>query len=691
MRRLDSESLASRWCLAFTLIVLLGACAHAPDSARDSGDSRPTVEPDPDFRHPAPRRPETIFSALDLPAPSRERLASGAPGPDYWQQRTDYVIAAELDEVAKRVTGRAEVTYHNNSPTALPFIWMHLEQNLFHPESIGAQIHTPDALTGADTTFAGGIKLDYVRAGHRPLKCDVYDTLARIDLPIPVAAHGGTFTFEIAWSFAIPPNGDDRMGFEQLKQGTVFEIAQWFPAVATYDAVHGWNTLPYLGQGEFYTDFGSFDVKLTVPHAHLVGATGVLQNPEEVLSSQQRERLATAARSTKTVIITGPDEVGRAASRPPGDGPLTWHFQADQVRSFAWASSSAFIWDASSTESGILCQSLYPAEGLPLWSGATDMLRFSIEHYGETWFRYPYPVATNVNGIVGGMEYPMIIFCSERADEVELYGVTTHEIGHNWFPMMVNSDERRHAWMDEGFNTFINWYSLKARFPKLEMPTRYRGVYERPNRPDLTHFLTQENRVAIDTPADQLEDDQLGALEYDKVAVGLVCLRERIMEPERFDRAFREYIEAWAFKSPQPADFFRSMENSTGLDLSWFWRGWFLEAGYLDQAVTKVEVAPLEEEEPVDAKESAKPREPDPPAVLITFQNLGDLVMPLTYRVIFTDGSDDIRTLPVEVWFHSNQFTARLETGTKTVKAVIIDPDHGFPDVNLANNRWGSE
>ncbi len=670
----------------FVVLGLLATSGCATGDGASGDDTKTSVSdgaadapntPDPAFRHAAPRRRETIFSPLELPPGNRERLASGMPGPDYWQQRADYVIEASLDETARTVSGRAEITYRNDSPTELPFLWLHLEQNLFRLDSIGAQIRSAGTRFGNSSEFDGGIDVTSVRSGRRKLEMQVYDTLARIDLPSPVAAKGGTFTFEVSWTFKIPPNGSDRMGFEEDGQGTVFQIAQWFPAIVAYDSIHGWNTLPYLGEGEFYTDFGTYDVKLTVPHAHVVAATGALQNPEEVLTPVQIERLAAAVQSKETVTIIGAADVGQPTTRPTGTSPLTWHFHAENVRTFAFASSKAFLWDAAGAN-GVLCQSLYPKEGLPLWAGATDMLRFSVEHYSETWFPYPYPVASNVNGTVGGMEYPMVIFCEERKDETDLYELITHEIGHNWFPMTVNSDERRHAWMDEGFNTFINWYSLQARYPKREFATRFRGFRPRPSSPEFSAWCTQTNRQSMDTIPDQIEDEQLGSLVYDKVSVGLVCLRERILDPVRFDRAFHDYVHAWAFKSPQPADFFRCMENGAGVDLSWFWRGWFLETGFLDQAITAVT--------PLPAGEKSRPSE----AVEITFENRGELVMPLTYQVNFDDGTDDVRSLPVEIWFHSNRYVLRFPTAGKTVRSVVVDPDNGFPDVDLTNNVWAA-
>jgi hypothetical protein len=557
---------------------------------------------------------------------------------------------------------------------------MHLEQNLFRDDSLGSLSVEPGTRFG-NHGFQGGLKIESIRTAPesetqgapQDLTLRVYDTIGRVDLPTPVPPKGGIVRFEVSWSFNIPPYGVDRMGIQQTKAGPIFEIAQWFPAVAVFDDVNGWNTLPYLGQGEFYTNFGDFDVRITVPHNHLVAATGVLQNSDAVLTTEQRDRLDKARASDKPVFIVGPDDVGKPESRPEGSAPLTWRFKAEKVRTFAFASSQAFIWDAAFNESsgpddkdgkpsGTLCQSVYPAEAVPNWSDhATDDLRWSIDHYSKKWHRYPYPSATNVHGIVGGMEYPMIIFCGSRTDRRGLFGVTTHEIGHNWFPMLVNTDERRHAWMDEGFNTFINYYAGAERFPG-ETNTR------RGNAREFAGAMTEGEQQPMDTPADRLWRGRLGTLEYAKTAVALVLLREVVLGPERFDPAFRRYIDLWAFKSPRPADFFRCMENGAGMDLAWFWRGWMTESGRLDQAVTEV------------TQKDGK--------VYVTFTNLGELVMPVEFRVTYNDGSTQDLSLPVEAWYSTNQWTTFWEIGTKKVTKLEIDPDGRLPDVDLKNNVW---
>lgn len=673
-------------CLTLTMFVPVAA-ALAQDTGQPAAAQRQPAEssrrPQPELdtvglRQPGPRTPETIFSRLNLPTPNERRLASGAPGPEYWQQRVDYVIEAALDEDARSITAKARITYTNNSPHELTYIWLNLEQNLFTPESRGARLTARGSRFGNRDGFEGGFDIEYVklaremrvpaRSGGRAviapgtaLPLHIHDTLGRIDLPAPIAPKGGVFVFDIAWSFNIPPYGSDRLGIEDVEQGAIFQIAQWFPNVAVYDDVEGWNTMPYLGAGEFYTNFGDYDVKITVPRSHIVAATGELQNPQQVLTREQRQRLDRARVSAETVLIRTPEEVGDPGSRPAGNGPLTWHFKAKDVRTFAWASSASFIWDAAGL-GHTLVQSVYPKEALPLWNQSTEMLRDAIDGYNNRWYVYPYPVAINVNGIVGGMEYPMIIFCRNRTSERGLWGVTTHEIGHNWFPMIVNTDERRHAWMDEGFTTFINYYSTRDRYPET---TGGRG--------DGRGFAATMRRgipQPMATFPDQYGRGLLGTMAYAKPATALVLLREVVLGADRFDRAFREYINRWAFKSPQPADFFRTIEDVAGEDLAWFWRGWFLEATQLDQGVESVEQS--------EGSDWA----------IITFTNHGDMVMPVPYRLTFADGSTQHHVLPVEAWFSTNTFPARVRTDGRIITEVLIDPESRYPDVNLRNNRW---
>lgn len=610
-------------------------------------------------RAPGVRPDHTIFSPLELPTPNRMRTGSGAPGPDYWQQRVDYVIDVTLVPETRTIRGREAVTYHNHSPDPLDYLWVHLEQNVLKADSIGSLTDGASAM-GGPIEHTDGVRVAEVSSGGAALDHAIYDTMMRVNLPASLAP-GETFTFDVAWSFDVPQQVFRRYGTMKVKKGVVWELAQWFPAVAVYDDVHGWNTLPYLGSGEFYTNFGDYQLNITAPRDHIVVATGVLQNEGEVYTAEQRARLARARASAEPVMIRTKDEVGDPASRPAGDGPLTWRFHSEDVRTVAWASSEAFIQDAAAV-GDTLVQSVYAEDSLPVWGQSTAMLCAAIKGYNERLYPYPYPVATNVAGIEGGMEYPMIVFCSGRnkRNDRGLYDVTTHEIGHNWFPMMVNTDERRHAWMDEGFNTFINMYSTADWFSKNNKPAK----------PSSFAMMMRMPGVPVVTAADRLNGLQLGLLEYQKTGVALQVLREYVLGPERFDFAFRTYIRRWAFKSPRPADFFRTMEDAAGMDLAWFWRGWFLEDAMLDVGVESVR----------NGSRGAR----------ITFVNHERMVMPLTFEVTYEDESTEVIRLPVEAWSKSDKLTYVVRSDMDVVE-VRIDPDGMLPDIKRKNNRWKEE
>ncbi len=628
------------------------------------------------FRAPGNQDQETIFAPLDLPRADEQRRGSGAPGNDYWQQRCDYVINARLTPEDKRLTADMRVRYHNQSPHALDYLWVQLEQNLFRPDSRGSRSRprSGSPMAALPDDFEGGYQIRDVRAGDTELTCDIDDTLMYIELPKPIQP-GATFEFSLGFSFQMPPYLR-RMGAQDVAAGQIFEYAQWFPHVCVYDDVHGWNTLNYLGTGEFYTNFGDYEVNITVPGSYLVGATGTLLNPEEVLTSEQQSRLAKAKTSDETVFIRGPDEVGDPASRPTG-GERTWRFRAENVRTFAWAASDAFIWDAcrarisdlDGSPRTVLCQSLYPAEA-KVWGpdgedgGSTQFVRHAVEFYSDFLYPYPYPQMTNVNGPEGGMEYPMIVFCGARTNPRGLFGVTDHEVGHNWFPMLVNTDERRHVWMDEGFNTFINRYSSEAFYGEDKR--------KRTAAANIVRIMVDDRQQPIVTYPDQIRGGRLGALGYAKTGAGLVLLREYVLGPERFDRAFRRYIRRWAFKSPRPSDFFRSMEDVAGEDLAWFWRGWFMQTGTLDQSVIEVNNVKADH-------------------ALVVIGNLGDLVMPAEFEVTCHDGSTSRHRIPVEAFFTRNIARHRVDLGQRgIVTGVRLDPEGWLPDVEPANNAWGT-
>ena len=613
------------------------------------------------------------FRRLELPTPTLLREGSGRPGPRYWQQRVDYSISVALDTSAHKVAGRETIRYTNNSPDTLRYLWLQLDQNLFRDDSRGNVLTPPDARFAA-RGFQGGFVLDglksVVRLGQAvsrtPLATMLNGTLMRVELDRSLPPAGGTVSLEIGFSFQVPEHGADRMGRERFPEGWLYEIAQWYPRLAVYDDVRGWNTEQYLGQGEFYLEYGDIDFAITVPRGFIVAGTGTLQNPLEVLTATQRARLARALRSDSTVTIIAQDEVGKAGSRPTGAGAtLTWRFTAKNVRDVAWAAAPNFIWDASGWN-GILMQSFYPPVASPLWRESTRMVRHSIKHYSEKWFPYPYPTAINVNGPVGGMEYPMIVFCANRNSREGLFGVTTHELGHQWFPMVVGNNERLYAWMDEGFNTFINIYSQRVYFPD-QAALRTRGQAD-----NWARFAATGLDEPGMLPADRVTPDLLGQVAYNKPATGLYLLRHQIVDSVRFDAAFRAYTRRWAFKHPTPTDFFRSMEDGVGEDLSWFWRGWFFRTDVVDQAV-----------------DSVRTRRDSTGTALtgIFLSSPGGLPMPVDLRLGLADGTIENVRLPVEIWYGGSRFLYVRQFPSELTK-VEIDPDKNFPDVRRGNNIW---
>ncbi len=637
------------------------------------------------LQQPAPAAPARLptgsadtspFRRLALPTPTLLREGSGQPGPRYWQQRADYVIRAALDTAAHTITGRETIRYTNNSPDTLRYLWLQVDQNIYRTDSRGAAINPTDARF-AGAGFVGGYTIESfgeVLAGPRtargpttrvePLHTTVNSTMLRAELDRPLAP-GRTITLDVAYHFQVPEHGSDRMGRKQYPGGWLYEIAQWYPRMAVYDDVRGWNTEQYLGQGEFYLEYGDFDVAITVPRRYVVATTGTLLNPAEVLTATQRERLARAIRSDSGVAIITRTEAGTPATRPAGAAPtLTWRFTAKNVRDVAWAAAPNFIWDASGWN-GILMQAYYAPEANPDWSHAIGMVRHSIKHYSEKWFPYPYPTAINIAGPVGGMEYPMIVFCGDRAGGRGLFGVTTHELGHEWFPMTVGSNERLYAWMDEGFNTFINIYSTRAFYHDTTSGRAFIDGWGQ--------YAASGQDIPPMLAADRVPGDLLGNAEYSKPAVGLFVLRQHVLDDTtRFDAAFREYVRRWAFKHPTPADFFRSMEDGLGEDVSWFWRGWFYRNDVVDQALDSVVV---------------KPDSTGQKIARVYLTSPGALPMPVELRLTYAGGtSDDVR-LPVEVWFLGNAYVYERPVSTEVVR-VELDPAHDFPDVRRANNSW---
>ncbi|MBF9238125.1 M1 family metallopeptidase [Hymenobacter sp. BT683] len=610
------------------------------------------------------------------------RTAGGQPGAAYWQNAADYKINASLDDKTARVTATVDITYTNNSPDRLPFVWLQLDQNLFRNDSRGAAA-TPVAggrFGNAARGFRGGDSLQTVTIDFhgKKLKANyrVYDTRMQILLPEDLRPKGDKLGIRISYGFNIPEYGADRLGRLKTKNGEIFEVAQWYPRMAVYDDVEGWNTLPYLS-AEFYLEYGNYDYTINVPANFIVGGSGELVNPAEVLTATQQKRLVQAAGSDKTVLVRSADEVTQANSRPAGkNGRLTWHFRCQQARDVAWAASAAFIWDAAKMNlpSGrkSIAMSLYPTESAQdtAWNRSTEYVKKSIEYNSKQWYEYTYPAATNVAGVVGGMEYPGIVFCGAKARKEDLWGVTDHEFGHNWFPMIVGSNERKYPWMDEGFNTFINILSTNAF---------NNGEYKSLND---TVRLAQGLAQAIANPAvdppytvpDVTQARNLGFAAYSKMGYGLFLLREEVLGPERFDYAFRTYIKRWAFKHPQPKDFFRTMHEASGEDLTWFWREWVYNNWTLDQAVTTVAYV---NQDPAQG-------------ALITIENRGQAAMPVTAQVTETNGKTSRVKLPVEIWQRGGTWTFRYNS-TTPLTLVRLNASKLLPDANPNNNVWRAQ
>ncbi len=599
------------------------------------------------------------------------RSASGKPGHAYWQNAADYNIKVQLDDKSNQVSGRVSIKYTNNSPDELGYIWLQLDQNLFHEQSRGqATIPLEDSRYGsADSDFEGGFNLSNVTLGGKQATYEIIDTRMRVELPTPLAAAGGTVSLDLDFSFTVPEYGADRTGILSTKNGKVYAIAQWYPRVCVYDDILGWNTEPYTGPGEFYLEYGDYSIEITAPANHIVVAGGELLNPEEVWTSEQLSRYKKALESDKTVSIRSAAEVTAANSRPKKNS-LTWKYKLHNAHDFAWASSAAFIIDGAKINkpSGktALALSAYPVEsnGNNAWERSTEYTKASIEYYSKKWMEYPYPVAVNVAANVGGMEYPALSFCGYEAKAGSLWGVTDHEFGHNWFPMIVGSNERLHAWMDEGFNSFIN-----------ELSTRdfNKGEYQRTfgNRNSMTRAFSQPNLEPIMSSPQNMKERNIGTLAYYKPAYGLRLLRDEIIGAERFDRAFRSYVAAWAYKHPTPDDFFRTIENETGENLAWFWRGWFKYNWTLDQAIRSVDY------EKLDPKNGA----------IITIENLQKLAMPVVIEATTESGKKIRKKLPVEIWQRNTSWRFKLKSTEKLTK-VVIDPDNVYPDVNPENNVW---
>jgi hypothetical protein len=596
---------------------------------------------------------------MDWPGPNAFRSSSGAPGPAYWQQRADYTIAATLDTTARTIRGTVSIHYTNNSPDTLHFVWIQLDQNLYRQGSQGSALFPADSRWGVGG-FHGGYEITGLELNGRGVAGKIDDTMMRIDLDAPLLPNGSAITIGMQYSFAIPDHGSDRMG----RDSTLYEIAQWYPRMVVYDDVRGWNTDQYLGQGEFYLEYGDIDYSVTVPAGYVVAGSGVLQNAKEVLTFAQQDRLGRLATSRNPVAIITKDEALDAKRRLVG-GTKTWRFHAENVRDVAWAAAPDFRWDATSWD-GIVTQAFYqfPKAG-KAWESAAEQTRWSIRTYSEHWQRYPYPQATSVAGPVAGMEYPMFVMVGYGNDNpASIFGTVDHEQGHEWFPMVVGSNERRYAWMDEGFNTYQNAFSNERRTPGTNAFPGYMANWKQ--------SVDDGTQAPLMTPPDRIDASALGAIGYRKPGAVLLALRDNVIGRDAMDRAMREYVTRWSFKHPTPGDFFRTVENISGQDLSWFWNAFFYGTDVLDIAVDNVSM-----------RQTAGRN-----VAVISLRRATSIPFPVTMRLKFSDQTTRDVRLPVEIWDRGDRYTAEIPV-TRTVTGVRLWPDPTVPDWNSGNDVWG--
>jgi hypothetical protein len=656
----------------FTFLMVLGVAACAQQRPQVLTPVRIDTAPRP-APVPASVTPLTLASTIrttaddplahinrmDWPGPNTFRSALGATGPEYWQQRADYTIAATLDTTRQQVSGTVTIRYTNNSPDTLRALWLQLDQNLYRSGSKGSTLFAADSRWGV-RGFQGGYDLSGVQVNGRSAEIKVDDTVGRIDLDQPIAPKGGKATIAMTFAFRVPEHGSDRMG----RDGTLYEIAQWYPRMAVYDDIRGWNTEPYLGQGEFYLEYGDIDYSITAPAGYTIAGSGTLQNPAETLTPAQRDRLARAARSDSVVRII-PLEEAHAVATP---GTRTWRFRAQNVRDVAWAGAPDFRWDATNAD-GVLAQAYYqfPKAG-KAWEQGAEQTAWSIRNYSQLFFKYPYPQATSVAGPVGGMEYPMFVMVhyGNPVDEPRsIFGTLNHEHGHEWFPMIVGSNERRYAWMDEGFNTYINAFANERRYPGSSAFPFYVANWKQ----------AVDNRIdtPLMTPPDHINARALGAIGYRKPAAVLLTLRNNVVGREAFDRAFREYIRRWAFKHPAPADFFRTVENVTGADLGWYWKSFFYTTDVLDIGIDNVTMRQQEGQN----------------FAVIALRRNTSVPFPPKLRLRFADNTTQDVSLPVDIWAGGDRFEAVIPVKAPVIGARLW-PDNLVPDWNSTNDVWGA-
>ncbi|QCR23610.1 M1 family metallopeptidase [Pontibacter sp. SGAir0037] len=707
--------------------------------------------------------------AQELPTPNTYRTASGAPGHQYWQQRADYTIKVELNDENQSVTGSETITYTNNSPDVLSYLWVQLDQNIFEPKSMTNLTNTgtlQDRMSVAAVEqhlaheqFDGGFKIKTVKDRNgKALPFTINNTMMRVDLPAPLKPKQ-SYTFSIDWNHNINDQLKlgGRSGYEYFAgdNNYLYEMAQWFPRMAVYDDVNGWQHKQFLGSGEFALPFGDYRVSITVPADHIVAATGELQNASQVLTATQQKRWADAAKANKPTLIVTQEEATQA-EKAKSKSKKTWTFAAKNVRDFAWASSRKFIWDAMNVNVGgknILAMSYYPKEANPLWGQySTESVAHTLRVYSKHTIDYPYPIAISVHGPVGGMEYPMISFNGYRpeadgtySDRIKygLISVIIHEVGHNFFPMIINSDERQWTWMDEGLNTFMQY--LAEQEWERNYPSR-RGEPK-----DIVDYMKGDKNMQVPIMTNSESVLQFGNNAYGKPATALNVLRETVMGRELFDYAFKEYANRWAFKHPMPADFFRTMEDASGVDLDWFWRGWFYTTDHTDISVEEVKWYSIDSQDPEFVSAQRREQQNKAPQTLsqqrnlqdiqktlveqkpelkdfynsydplaatasdkaryqnlvasltpaekkildsglnfyeVGFRNIGGLVMPLIVRMEFEDGTDEVVNIPAEIWRYNNEEITKVFVTAKPVVSFTLDPFLQTADTDLSNNAY---
>ena len=648
------------------VVLLLAACSggrSAPSTTAAPATARGT-----DGVTAAKAMIVPVLESFELAVNRGTRTRNGTPGPKYWQQWAEYKLEAELNPVSKRLTGKGSVTYFNRSPDTLKTVYVQLLQNIFAP---GSRHNTsvPWSVEGIELTRVAAQGSNLPAAGGEGPGYDVNGTIMRLRLPKPLPP-GGSADFAFAWKLRVPPDGAPRGG----QDGEVYFINYWYPQMAVYDDVNGWQTDQYLGTAEFYMGYGNYDVSLTLPAGWLVTATGTLQNPDEALSAQTRARLDSARTSSGIVhVVTDTDREPGRSTTAGADGKITWRFRAQNVRDFAWGASSRYLWDATNAAVGdanndgkadtTLIQSFWrPEQRANHWDESARYGRHSIEFFSKTLFPYPYPHMTAVDGPTscGGMEYPMMTCIGGQWDTLGMYEVTNHEIGHMWFPMIVGSDEKRFAWMDEGLTQFDQSQAMADFFKGFDDEARNRKPY--------VDLATVGGEVELMHHGDRYPDYQAyGVASYYKPATVLVALRG-VVGRELFQKAFQEYARRWEYKHPTPYDLFDTFEDVTGKDLSWFWRTWFFETWRLDQAIDSVTTVGDSLEVGID--------------------NRGKAPMPVHLVVSRTDGKADTVTVPVDVWLGGAKRTTVRVAKTPTIRTIEIDPAHEFPDVNRDNQVW---